>query len=261
MVMRKFTTSAAMLALIAGIGTGALAQTAPAADDLPAPLAQLNLNNLEVETKRDGVREVEGRTADGVGIEAKIDKAGNLMEVEAEDGVLPQSLVDALLPQAVRNNEVIGQFARLDEIENRNGRVWVKGEDADGQGMRAAFDGDGRVLRFGLEDDRRDGRGRGHDDRGPRHGDHAMRGQGHGERPMGAMRGAGRDGDARGPVTIPADFDAVAVNQKLTQAGYQNFGFLRPNGPRVMLEATNPQGEAVTLELDRQGELVRETAR
>ena len=78
---------------------------------------------------------------------------------------------------------------------------------------------------------------------------------------MGAMRGAGRDGDVRGPGPVPADFDAVAVNQKLTQAGYQNFGFLRPNGPRVMLEATNPQGEAVTLELDRQGELVRETAR
>ena len=63
---------------------------------------------------------------------------------------------------------------------------------------------------------------------------------------------------------LAVDDDAAIVNileTTLTQAGYQNFGFLRPNGPRVMLEATNPQGEAVTLELDRQGELVRETAR
>ena len=55
MAIRRFTTSAAMLALIAGIGTGAMAQTAaPAPGDLPAPLAGLNLGNLEVETKRDG---------------------------------------------------------------------------------------------------------------------------------------------------------------------------------------------------------------
>ena len=62
MVMRRFTTSAAMLALVAGIGTGAMAQTAPASNDLPAPLAALNLNNLEIDTKRDGMRDIEGRS-------------------------------------------------------------------------------------------------------------------------------------------------------------------------------------------------------
>lgn len=335
MVMRRFTTSAAMLALIAGIGTNAMAQTAPAAGDLPAPLAGLNLNNLEIETKRDGTREIEGRTAEGVDIEAKIDMAGNLIEVEADGGVLPQSLVDAmvpadlrgqqvmtlfgslteikqrpehveingrqptgaeiearfdrqngligvevddaaipadlvstLLPQAVRGNEVIGQFDRIEEVMNRDGRVMVEGEDANGYDMRAEFDADGRVLRFGREE----GRGPKGDrpaeerrgDRGPgQHGDHGPRGEG--PRNADAREGQRGDGprgaDARGPAPVPAGFDAVAVNRKLTQAGYKDFGFLRAQGPRLMLEATNPQGEAVTLELDRQGEVVRETAR
>lgn len=336
MIMRRFTTSAAMLALIAGIGTGAMAQTAPAANDLPAPLAGLNLNNLDIDTKRNGMREIEGRTADGIDIEAKIDMAGNLVEVEADDGALPQSLIDALvpadlrgqpvmaqfgsiteitqhpehleikgrqptgaeiearfdrqnalvgvkmddaaipadlldtlLPQAVRNNEVMAQFDRIDGIGKRGDRVMVKGEDASGEDMRAEFDTDGRVLRFGREDghrgdrraeERRGDRGPGHDERGPR--GHDMRGERHGERPMhDGQGGQGPAGEARGPAPVPADFDAVAVNQRLAQAGYTGFGFLRADGPRVMLEATNPQGEAVTLELDRQGEVVRETAR
>lgn len=334
-IMHRLTTSAAMLALIAGIGTGATAQT-PAANDLPAPLAGLNLTNLDIESKRDGMRDIEGRTADGVDIEAKVDMAGNLVEVEADDGALPQSLIDAmvsadlrgqpvmaqvgsiteinqhpdhvevkgrqpsgaeievrfdrqnaligidmddaaipadlvntLLPQAVRDNEVIGQFDRIDEIGKRNGRIMVQGEDATGQDMRAEFDADGRVLRFGREDgprgdrreERRGGRGPGHDDRGP--GGHVMRGDMTDHSPdADDPRGNRFMGDGpRGAAAVPADFDAIAVNQRLSEAGYTGFGFLRAAGAGLMLEATNPQGEAVTLELDRQGEVVRETAR
>ena len=351
MAIYRFTTSAAMLALVAGLGTAAMAQTAPAGADLPAPLAGLNLNNLEIDTDRNGMREIEGRTAEGVDIEAKIDREGNLVEVEADDGVLPQPLVDALvpaelrghqalalfgsiteirqspehlvikgrqsvgddiragfdrqnaltgidldggavpaelvntlLPQAVRDNELIGQFARIEGIGTRSGQVMLRGEDASGEDMRAMFDGDGRVLRFGREDDDgpRGDRGQGRDgDHGHRmgdrgHGDHGERGDHgpgtdrgpRGERPMGdgprgdGPRGAGPAGDGpRDAAPIPADFDAVAVNQKLTQAGYKDFGFLRSDGPSLTLEATNPQGEAVTLELDPRGEVVRETAR
>ncbi|MDQ1899261.1 hypothetical protein RAH32_02225 [Paracoccus sp. WLY502] len=330
MAIRTFTTSAAILALIAGIGTGAMAQTAaPAPADLPAPLAGLNLGNLEIDTKRDGMREIEGRTADGIDIEARIDMAGNLVEVEADNGALPQSLTDALvpadlrgqqvmglfgsitevkqrpdhveikgrqssgaeievkfdrqntlvevemddaaipaelvnalLPQAVRDNEVIAQFDRIDEIGNRNGRVTVKGEDANGEDMRAEFDADGRVLRFGREDgprgdrrdERRSDRGPGHGDHGAGPGNHARHGDGpHEARPMGRNGG--------GPAAIPADFDTVAVNQRLTGAGYSGLGLLHAHGPRLLLDATNPQGEAVTLELDPQGEVVREMAR
>lgn len=338
MTIRTITTSVAMLALIAGIGTTAVAQTA--VSGLPAPLADLNLNNLSVETKRDGMQEIEGRTADGVEIEAKIDMAGNVVEVEADDGVLPQPLVDAfvsadlrgqsvmslfgsitevkqrpdhveikgrqstgaeievkfdrqnalvgvevdegaipadlvatLLPQAVRDNEVIGQFGRIDEIENRNGRIQVEGRDAGGEKMRADFDADGRVLRFGRDDGPR---GHGHDHAEKRHGDRGGPGERGdrsergmpgerfgGEGPRGDDRRAqGPMGDGpRGAAPVPADFDTVAVNQQLTEAGYRNFGFLRADGPRLILDATNPQGEAVTLELDPQGEVVRETAR
>lgn len=336
MAIRRFTTSAAMLALIAGIGTTAMAQTAPA---LPAPLAGLNLNGLDIETKRDGMRKIEGRTADGVEIEAMIDMADNIVAVEADDGALPQPLIDAvvpadlrgqpamamfgsiteikqrpehlgikglqptgaeleikfdrqnaligvevedgtvpadlvgtLLPQAVRDNDIVGQFDRIDEIENRGGRIEVQGIAANGETMRAEFDGDGRVLRFGRDDGpgprhERDDERRG--DRGP--GGHGMRGSGQGpdhgpgrgDGPRGEDRragGPGGDGPGRS-APIPAGFDTVAVNQRLSQAGYGNFGFLRADGPRLILDATNPQGETVTLELDPQGEVVRESAR
>lgn len=318
MAIRNITTSAAMLALIAGLGGAAMAQTA----DLPAPLAALNLSNLEIDTKRDGMREIDGRTADGVEIDAKVDRDGNLVEVEADDGPLPQSLVDALLtnevranpamalfasitefkqrpehveiegrqasgnkieakfdranaligietddtalppelvatllPQAVRDGDIIGQFSRIEEIGTREGRVMVNGEDAEGQDMRAFFDADGRVLRFGRDDDDRRS-----PDRGPgKDHDHGPRDSGPGHK---GPHGAGPAGDGpRGPAPIPADFDSVGVNQRLTQAGYKEFGFLRAEGPRLMLDATNPQGEAVTLELDPKGEVIRETAR
>ena len=69
MLIKQLFGTAAVLSFVAA---GAMAQTAaPAPGDLPAPLAGLNLGNLEVETKRDGMREVEGRTADGVEIEAR----------------------------------------------------------------------------------------------------------------------------------------------------------------------------------------------
>ena len=56
-------------------------------------------------------------------------------------------------------------------------------------------------------------------------------------------------------------FDTAAANQRLSEAGYTTLGLLRQQGPRVLLDATNPQGEAVTLELDRGGEVLRESAR
>ena len=112
----------AALAAAALFATPALAQTAAPAE-LPAPIAGLNLNNLEIETKRDGMREIEGRTADGVDIEAKVDMAGNLIEVEADDGVLPQGLIDALVPAAVKGNQVMSLFGSITEVP----RGWAAG--------------------------------------------------------------------------------------------------------------------------------------
>ena len=249
MTLRTLTRSAAVLSLLAGTAAPVLAQTAAAPVDLPAPLAALNLTGVDIETKRNGLREVEGRTADGIEIEALIDPAGNLLHVEADDGALPTALLEAVLPQAVRGNEVFGQFAAIDGMHSRDGRFMIQGEDAGGEDMRAAFDPDGRVLRFGREDERRD-HGRGHregrdHDRRAMH-DRAMR-------PGGPQEG--------GPAPMHADIDAVAINRTLTAAGYTDFGLLQAFGPHLSLQATNPQGEAVTLELDPQGEVLRETAR
>ena len=342
----KLASTAAMVALIAGLAGPAMAQDAAApqpeaaAAELPAPLAALNLNKLRSKTGRDGIRQIEGFTAEGVEIEAAIDMAGNLVKVEADDGALPAALIEALLPQAVRDHEATGlfvrideiarhgdllriegrqaggedaeavfdagnrlvglelddaaipaalveallpqpvreaeamaQFAHIEEIHNRAGAVAVEGRDEAGEKMKAVFDAEGRLLRFGRDEDRgpREWRGR------APHGEMMRQGPGMmwrgGPGPDGHPRGMhmrpggpeGRPGHspAGGPgEAMPAPgFDAAEVNRRLTEAGYGGFGFLRTDGPRILLEANNPQGEPVTLELDPKGEVVRETAR
>ncbi|QBX33994.1 hypothetical protein E4191_04180 [Paracoccus liaowanqingii] len=337
MTLTHLASTAALIALVTGTAP-VVAQTAPPAPatasttggvELPALLQGLDLGRVSVETKRDGQREYEGTLPDGTEIEAEFDMAGNLIKVEADDGILPapvvdaalpaalrghealslfatfeeikthprhleikghseagdevevkfapdnslieietddmampQAMIDTILPQAVRSNEIISQFGMIEEIKAEYGRFEVKGEDAQGEDMRAQFDEAGNVLRF-ARDGERDGNREG---RGPRHerGDHGRGDHDRGPRGDGPrgdmMRGDGPRGDARGQA--PAlEFDTVAVNASLTQAGYSAFGLLRQHGPRVMLDATNPQGEAVTLELDPEGEVLRETAR
>lgn len=346
MSRQKLTSTAALIALIAGLAGPVMAQDAAApqsdtaAADLPAPLAALNLNKLRSETGRDGIREIEGFTADGVEIEVKIDMAGNLIKVEAEDGALPAALIEALLPQAVRDHEAtglfvrideirqhggflriegrqaggedveavfdaegrliglelddaaipaslvaallpqpvrdaeaFGQFAGIEEIHNRGGVVVVEGRDEAGEKMKAAFDADGRLLRFGRDEDRgpRQWRGRAPHGEAFRHGRDDMMGMmmkgqgGHGDMRGAPMRPGGPGHQGHGPAGGPRheapDFDTAEVNRRLTGAGYGGFGFLRMDGPRILLEADNPQGEPVTLELDPRGEVVRETAR
>lgn len=386
MAIRNLTTTAAMLALIASAGGAALAQTAPpqmsgtqtaetqtaetgtapaqaapAGEDLPAPLASLKLNTLRIETLRDGMREIEGTTPEGVDIEARLDRAGNLVEAEADDGVLPAPLVEwmlppearghasmalfgsireierrrgdlvvegrqpdggdmavafdpegrltgiemeggavpdalsqSLLPQPVRDSDVIEQFARIERIATRDGRVMLGGEDAAGADLRAMLDGEGRLLRFGRDDeDRSDPRDRGpgapghdrddhdrdghqrgdHDRGGHDRGDHGRGDHGRGDHAQGRHGPAGtapgdhgpgkhRAGDdARGQAPAPIAPETASVHQALSRAGYTQMGPIRAQGPRLTLEATNPQGEPVTLDLDPSGEVVAETAR
>ena len=61
-------------------------------------------------------------------------------------------------------------------------------------------------------------------------------------------------------VVQPANVEA-ALRQTLSDDGYTRIGAIDRNGPRLAVEATNPEGEAVTLELTAKGELMRETAR
>ncbi|TGN67311.1 hypothetical protein E4L95_05520, partial [Paracoccus liaowanqingii] len=244
MTLTHLASTAALIALVAGTAP-VVAQTAPPAPvpaqtggvELPALLQGLDLGRVSVETKRDGQREYEGTLPDGTEIEAEFDMGGNLIKVEADDGILPapvvdaalpaalrghealslfatyeeirnhprhleikgrseagfevevkfapdnslieietddmampQAMIDTILPQAVRSNEIISQFGMIEEIKAEYGRFEVKGEDAQGEDMRAQFDEAGNVLRF-ARDGERDGDREG---RGPRHerGDH-----------------------------------------------------------------------------------------
>lgn len=333
MTKASFSASVAMIALMAGLGGGAIAQTAPqdpaaaaetlpASAELPEALTALGLQNIEIETKRAGLREIEGRTADGVKIEAMIGINGEVLAIEADDGVLPASLVEQLLPQAlrdhqamalfatideikrgrdhievkgeqqngedvearfdsqnaligievdgaalpaalleeilpqaVRDSQLVAQFAAIDEIKTRGRAFLIEGVDASGKDLRAALDAEGRVVRFGRPG--ADGKGK----RGAMHGDE-MRGHGsRGEGQRHGMRGGSEGSNGMPAQAALPDFDPVAAQQRLADAGYTGFGFLRADGPRSLIEATSPQGEAVLLELDPAGELVRETAR
>ncbi|WP_265499899.1 hypothetical protein [Paracoccus beibuensis] len=251
MTLKTYASSALLIALIAGGPVAA--QTAP---ELPSLLQGLGLEQVETETGRDGEREYEGRLPDGTEIDARFDAEGDLIEIEADDRALPQSVIEAVLPQAVRNAEIMSQFAVIDEIHTRGGRFGVSGEGADGVDMRARFDEAGNVLRFGRDDDDRRG------DRGPRAERHEGDRPHHAGQRHGGPRAGDRDANPHGDMRNAAPtIDTVAVNQRLTEAGYRQFGLLRQEGPRLLLDASNPNGEQVTLQLDPQGEVVRETAR
>lgn len=307
---------AAAIALGCGLGGAALAQETVA---LPEWMQELQLQDIQTESKRRGGHEIEGRLPDGGKIEVKLDASGNVIEIEADDTVLPQAVLDAVLPadlqghtamsalsevtdisfrrqgvkvegrqpnsdelelffdaqgrliaaeaddealpqmlleqvlpQAVISSEALGQLARIEEIGlHGDSRFRIEGEDASGKDIRLLIDQDGRLLRFGREGD---GRKRS-DGWQERRGD---------ARPGHFQRPGFHDGQRRGPMRGQAqglDFDPVEVNQRLTEAGYSGFGLLRRAGPALVLEAQNPAGEPVILQLDSQGEIIRETAR
>ena len=175
--------------------------------------------------------------------------SARLIGAEIERGALPQALVDEILPPAVRNAEIYGTFASLSSIRAEGDSYGLRGRDGSGARMRAQLDASGAVLRFRGDDDEGQPRARMHD------------------RMKERMEGRGDDGgrraaEHRGPMGSPAaPIDTVAISQRLSEAGYGSFGLLQQRGPRLSLQATNPDGEPVTLELDPAGEILRETAR
>lgn len=273
-----FPIALSSVALAALLGSVALAQDATpdspeaeapaaAASDLPEMLSGLNLSDVEVRDGRRGGRRIEGDLPGGGEIEAMIGPDGNVMMVEADDAAVPQSLIDAMIPQALRDGDTLSQFAVIDRIGSFEGRIMVGGEDADGEDLRAGFDADGRLMRFGRGDDDRDMRERAGRERAGRDDDRRdsrrdMRGEkahdwrapelGH---MMAPERGAGpRPGD------MPR-VDIAELTETLIGAGYSGISSPRPAGPRLAIDATNPAGEPVTLEVDPAGEVLREIAR
>tara|TARA_B100000378_G_scaffold262452_1_gene244555 strand:+ start:11880 stop:12806 length:927 start_codon:yes stop_codon:yes gene_type:complete len=267
-------TSAVILALMGAIGTGALAQDqAPATaqsspqTQLPQVLGALNLTDIATREARHGGNRIEGNLPGGGEIQAVIDESGNLVMVDVDDAAMPQSLIDAMLPQSVRDNAVFGQFATIGKLATMDSRVMIGGEDADGEDLRAGFDAEGRLLRFGREDG--DGRRFG---RGPERGEHGGKDESRKGRGPGMM--GGHDGDREGPRggdrrgERPGEgpgrapmMDRAAIDKVLGDAGYTDLAQPRRAGPRFALDATNPAGEQVTLEIDAKGDILRETAR
>lgn len=150
MSKNKFLGAATSAALIAIIGGSAVAQTTSV--QLPAELAALNLSDIRTDAEHDGQVEVEGTTADGLRVEAQLDANGKLLDVDVDNGTMPQSLIDALLPEAARNDDVMAQFATIDSIETNNGSFEVQGEDKSRQELFAVFDQNGQLLRSGQDD-------------------------------------------------------------------------------------------------------------
>ncbi|MBU2958334.1 hypothetical protein Q4511_05955 [Paracoccus sp. 1_MG-2023] len=272
MNIRTLATSAALVTLMGLSPVMSGMASAQEATDLPEALQSLNLSDTSVEDARRGQR-VTGALEDGTTIEAMLNEDGELMGLRAEkDAFLTDEAIESLLPQAVRDNPILDQFEQIAGIRMMREGVAIGGQDADGDHVRAAFDETGRVMRFGRGDDegrpdmRRGGdRGEmhGHDRKGPEGRD----GRGHGDRDHGGrphgdhMRGDHMK-DGKGPRGDRApQIDADALTGDLEAAGYQDLGSVRANGERLTVDATNPDGDEVTLEVTPQGEVVREIAR
>lgn len=262
----------------------ATAPVAITAETLPAPLAALGLTDVEIETGKRGGTKVEGDLPDGTEIEAMIDWEGTLRHVEAEDdAALPPSLIETLIPATVRAQAIMADFATINEVGVMPMGVMVGGTDAAGEKLRAGFAQDGTLIRFGrgemaeghgkggkggkhgegrgAKGEGRHGKGEGRGGHGHDHG--AMGGQ------MGGMPGAfgamtgmqGMSGMGGGMGQAPAPLDDAAATAAATAAGYTALGTITRDGPRTLIEAVNPAGETVTVELNPRGEVVRETAR
>lgn len=231
--------------------------TQGAAETLPQVLQDLNLKDVKIRERRGG-KAVKGELADGTEIRAFVDDQGEVRGIFADDdAALPQALVERMVPEAVRGQEIFGQLATISGIFADERGVMVAGGDAAGDDIRAGFSADGTLMRFGRGDDMggehmrggKEGWGHKDDHREDRRGrDDDRRGHDrHGERDH---RGEGR----------PAALNDDAVRKALSDAGYTDLGEIERQGPRAVVAAKNPQGEAVRVELSPKGEVMRESA-
>lgn len=230
---------------------------------LPEALQGAGLTDVTSKPMRrgDGTR-IQGTLPDGNKIDAMLDASGTLRGLRSQsEAALPAALTGGLLPQAVRDNPIFGELTQLQGIFVGERGIKLAGIDAQKNRVHAAFAPDGTLVRFGRGDDEGRGFGRGMDGdhghdgkgRGGKHGDRDGKRRGHDDDDH--RRGDRRDDSARQPV------DEAALRQTLSDDGYTRIGAIDRNGPRLAVEATNPEGEAVTLELTAKGELMRETAR
>lgn len=275
-------TSVLALGLMGVLGGGlAFAQTvapateaAPAAAQvqIPAILQGDGFADVQAKPGRRGGLFVEGSlTATGKDFDAMVNSDGNLVGMRTAAGAaLPQSVIDALLPEAARANPILSEIAVLNAIGSRDGAVMVGGQDASGDEVRIGFAADGELVHFDRGERAKRGKGMGgdRDGKGPRgdrgdkggrgdHGDHGRMGP----RDGGSRDGGPRDGGARNGGQPPAPVDEAALRSAVEGAGYTELGDIARADRGLAIEALNPQGEAVLVIVTPSGEVVRETAR
>lgn len=250
------------------VTTPATPATTPApAAALPQALTDLGITDATVSPgKRDGQR-VRGTLPGGAAFQGALDDQGVLRMLRAtgDGATLPAEVIARMVPQAVRSAPIFAEVAQIAGVAQGEQGVMVFGTDSAGQPVRAAFSADGTLQRFGRGDDDRGrammrgddddrGRGHGHDRRG-KHGDDDrgewQRGEGR-DRP-----GMGQPGMGQPPQALTDD----AVRAGLADAGYTQPGAIAKDGPRTTVEATNPEGEPVTVTVNPRGIIVREEAR
>lgn len=227
-------------------------QTAPAAaaqTAIPKALSDLGITDATVRGGDKG-RWVEGKLPNGAAFQAKLSDGGQLRMMRRVDGSpLPQDIVDKLVPEAVRASPTFPEVGAIDWILHGDQFVMVGGRDSSGQIVRAGFSPDGTLQRFGRSDGKhgneKGGRG------WTRHGkDHRMHGQWH-----------GKDRHKQHGDRMPMGLTDDAARGAVTGAGYTKAGAITHQGPRTMVEAVNPNGEDVNVELGPRGDVIRETVR
>ncbi|MDO5658336.1 MAG: hypothetical protein Q4G36_08440 [Paracoccus sp. (in: a-proteobacteria)] len=267
------TVAAIALAAMLGSGMSAFAQTAPAteaptapattapateapATPAPATLPEILRNPIftDVTTepaRRGNLTMVKATLADGTELRGVIDAEGNLTGLSAPQGTaLPQIAVDALMPENLRGNAFLSNFATISAIGSRDGAVMIGGQDAAGQQVRAGFDAEGQLMRFGRNDGERRGPGF--------HGERSDRGErGEHRRERGEQRGDRGDRRERGAETR-APIDEAAIRATLEAAGYTRIDDIERSRRGIKADAVNPQGQEVELTLNESGEIIRE---
>lgn len=241
---------------ISMMGGAALAQTAPTVGPvatetavqganitLPPALKGLVFEKLTVTDGRRGDQVVDA-LYDGKPIRMILDQSGALRGVMVRDGAIPGKVLDAVLPQNLRQSPNMAEFAAISGVRIGEKGTGLRGTDAQGKEIKAAFSQDARLYRFSRDDEME------HD--GDRHEKHGKKG--HKDR-----HGKGKWGE-RGKHGKPL-LDEDSLRRAAEQAGYTDLGEIVTEGPRHMIKAKNPQGEDVLVTIGPKGEVVRETAR
>lgn len=120
------------------------------------PLTMLDLQDVREDRKSDGELEIRAMLAGDLRIEAEYDRDGRLEEVKTEPrGELPRDFVDAILPQAAREQLQRLNFDRIHEIEfDDDGEIEVKGH-INNMPAEAEMTAAGQLIEFERKTDER----------------------------------------------------------------------------------------------------------